>query len=79
MLNNNAGLSGFFGLTFSGIYKDVQKKHGKTVDGYLRAMRMAQGFEDCKNAKEECAEIIKRWKALQATRKQREGEKLNKQ
>jgi hypothetical protein len=71
-----AGLSGFFGFTFSGLYKEVQRKYGKTVDGYLRAMRMAQGFDDCKNeTQEECAEIIKRWEELMATRDQKKGKK----
>lgn len=49
------------------------------MDGYLRAMRMAQGFEDCKSATaEECAEIMKRWEELHPTKEQRNGKKIDK-
>jgi hypothetical protein len=42
------------------------------MDEYLRAARMMQVFEDCKNASEdECAEIVRMWQELQASGGQR--------
>ena len=59
------GTSGFFGFTFSGIYKEVQKKYGKTTDGYLRATRMAQGYLECARAsQEECEGLLWRWEEV---------------
>jgi hypothetical protein len=53
-------VNGFFGFTFSGIYKEVQKKYGKTVDEYIWAARITQGFE-----------IVGLWQELQVSGGQR--------
>ena len=40
----------------------MQKKYGTSVDGYLRATRMAQGYEELARATQaECEVIVKRW------------------
>jgi len=73
------GVSGLFGFTFSGLYKEVQKKYGTTVDSYLRTTRMAQGYADLAIATEsECAEIIDRWQKLEVVRERRKNKQFMK-
>jgi hypothetical protein len=59
------GTAGVVGLSFKGIYEEIQKKHGKTVDSHVRAMLMMQGYDDVKNlTDEEKAAILEQWKTI---------------
>jgi hypothetical protein len=58
------GFAGVIGLTFKGIYEEIQKKHGRTVDGYIRVM---QGYDEAKDlTAEDRVSILERWKAVEA-------------
>ena len=57
---------GVVGLTFKGIYEEIQKKNGRTVDGYIRAMLIMQGYNEAKDlTAEERVSILGRWKAVE--------------
>jgi hypothetical protein len=43
------GLAGIVGLTFKGIYEEIQKKRGRTVDNHIRAMLIMQGYNEAKD------------------------------
>jgi hypothetical protein len=54
------------GLSFKGIYEEIQKKHGKTVDSRVRAMLIMQGYNEVKNlTAEERAAILEQWKTIE--------------
>ena len=54
------------GYTFQGIYKEIKKSSGASLQNYIIAARTAQGFEDWGNSNiEERQDIIKRWEAIQ--------------
>ena len=40
---------GVVGLTFKGIYEEIQKKYSRTVDGHIRAMLIMQGYNEAKD------------------------------
>ena len=57
---------GLPGYTFKGIYKELQKHLGSSVQNYIIAARTAQGYEDWKNStQEERIDIVTRWHAAQ--------------
>jgi hypothetical protein len=60
------GLAGVVGLTFKGIYEEIQKKRGRTVDNHIRAMLIMQGYNEAKDltAKERVS-ILEQWKAVE--------------
>lgn len=49
-----------------GIYKELQKFYGSSVQNYIAAARTVQGYEDWKNSDQtERLEIIRRWREIQ--------------
>jgi hypothetical protein len=61
------GLAGLFGLTFKGIYEEIQKIHGKTVDSHIRASLIMQGYNEVKDlTADERAAILAHWKKIEA-------------
>ena len=59
-------VAGVVGLTFKGIYEEIQKKHSRTVDGHIRAMLIMQGYNEAKDlTAEERVSILERWKAVE--------------
>ncbi|EME46412.1 glycosyltransferase family 1 protein [Dothistroma septosporum NZE10] len=54
------------GYTMKGIYKEVQKQFGSSVQNYIIAARTAQGFDEYERATiEEKRDVIMRWQVLQ--------------
>ncbi|KAI4281366.1 MAG: hypothetical protein L6R35_005668, partial [Caloplaca aegaea] len=50
--------------TMHGIYKELQKQFGSSVNNYIIAARMAQGYEELAiSTQQERLEIVKRWQA----------------
>jgi UDP:flavonoid glycosyltransferase YjiC (YdhE family) len=63
VLKPGAGIWGLPGYTAKGIYAEVAKHFGSSVQNYIIAARTAQGFEDWKNSTpEEREAIVKAWK-----------------
>lgn len=63
ILKPAAGIWGLPGYTAKGIYTEVAKHFGSSVQNYIIAARTAQGFEDWKNSTpEERAQIVSSWK-----------------
>lgn len=57
---------GLPGYTLKGIYKELQKLFGSSIENYIIASRTAQGYEDLQNCTQtERADIISRWQLLQ--------------
>ncbi|KAI9820095.1 MAG: hypothetical protein M1832_003802 [Thelocarpon impressellum] len=64
VLKPGAAIWGLPGYTFKGIYKELQKHFGSSVQNYIIAARTAQGFEAWQQATEdERQDIIAKWKA----------------
>ncbi|KAI4220457.1 MAG: hypothetical protein LQ349_008081 [Xanthoria aureola] len=71
------GIGGFFlkpsaafmslpAYTFSGIYKELQKHFGSSVQNYVVAARLAQGYEDlAASTEQQRLDAVKRWQATQ--------------
>ncbi|GIZ42669.1 hypothetical protein CKM354_000592800 [Cercospora kikuchii] len=59
----------FFGIpayTMKGLYKEIQKSFGSSVQNYIIAARTAQGFDEYQSASpEERRDVVLRWKVLQ--------------
>ncbi|KAL8831072.1 MAG: hypothetical protein Q9170_005452 [Blastenia crenularia] len=59
----------FFSLpayTMSGIYKELQKQFGSSVQSYIVAARTAQGYEElASSSREDRLDVVKRWQAAQ--------------
>ncbi|KAK5231431.1 hypothetical protein LTR72_000612 [Exophiala xenobiotica] len=63
VLKPGAGIWGLPGYTAKGIYAEVAKHFGSSVQNYIIAARTAQGFEDWKNSTpEEREAIVEAWK-----------------
>ena len=57
---------GLPGYTFKGIYKEIHKHLGASVQNYIIAARTTQGFQDWNaSTKEERHDVISRWQAVQ--------------
>ena len=57
---------GLPGYTFKGIYKEIQKHLGSSVQNYLVAARTAQGYDEWhKSNREERLDVVKRWHSIQ--------------
>ncbi len=57
---------GLPGYTFKGIYKELQKHLGSSVQNYIVAARTAQGYDEWHNSsQEERLDVISRWQSLQ--------------
>ena len=60
------GIWGLPGYTFKGIYKELQKRLGSSVQNYIVAARTAQGYEDWNTSMEtERLDVVSRWHAAQ--------------
>lgn len=58
---------GLPGYTFMGIYKELQKHFGSSVQNYIAAARTVQGHEDWKlSDHHERQEVIRRWHDIQS-------------
>ena len=54
------------GYTFKGIYKELQKHFGSSVQNYIVAARTAQGYDEWHNSsQEERLDVVSRWQAIQ--------------
>ena len=57
---------GLPGYTFKGIYKELQKRLGSSVQSYIVAARTAQGYDEWhRSTQEERLDVISRWQAIQ--------------
>lgn len=52
--------------TFKGIYKEIQKYHGSSVQNYIVAARTAQGYDEwTKSTEEQRLDAVRRWQDIQ--------------
>ncbi|KAK4694854.1 hypothetical protein P7C71_g2788, partial [Lecanoromycetidae sp. Uapishka_2] len=66
VLKPGAAIWGLPGYTFKGIYKELQKHLGSSVQNYIVAARTAQGYEDWHNSSQaERLDVVSRWQAIQ--------------
>ena len=66
VLKPAAGIWGLPGYTAKGLYSEIAKLFGSSVQNYIIAARTAQGFEDWKNSTpEERSQIVHAWKDSQ--------------
>ncbi|MCJ1438511.1 hypothetical protein MMC27_007901 [Xylographa pallens] len=66
VLKPGAAIWGIPGYTFKGIYKELQKHLGASVQNYVIAARTAQGYEDWRvSTQEERLGVVSRWHAAQ--------------
>jgi UDP:flavonoid glycosyltransferase YjiC (YdhE family) len=66
ILKPAAGIWGLPGYTFKGIYAEIQKHFGHSVQNYIIAARTAQGYEEWKESTpEQRMQIITAWKGVQ--------------
>lgn len=66
VLANSTAIWGLPGYTFKGIYKELQKHLGSSVQNYIVAARTAQGYEDWHNStQQERLDVVSRWQAIQ--------------
>ena len=57
---------GLPGYTFKGIYKELQKHLGSSVQNYIVAARTAQGYDEWHTAsQEERLDVVSRWQSIQ--------------
>lgn len=77
-LKPGAAIFGIPAYTMQGVYKEIQKQFGSTVQNYIISARTAQGFDDYqKSTLEERQDVIKRWTVLQSDlKKQRNPDEL---
>ena len=53
------------GYAFKGIYKELRKNRGSSVQTYIIAARTAQGFQDWNNSSaEQRLDVVHRWQAI---------------
>lgn len=58
---------GVAGYTMKGVYKEMQKNFGSSVQNYIIAARTAQGYEEWQMSSDsERNDIVQRWKAMQS-------------
>ena len=57
---------GLPGYTFKGIYKELQKHLGSSVQNYIVAARTAQGYDEWHtSSREEQIDVVSRWQSIQ--------------
>ena len=80
-LKPGAAVFGIPGYTMQGVYKEMQKQMGSSVQNYIIAARTAQGYEEWSGASnEERSDIVRRWHLLeQQLRKKRNTDDVVKQ
>nr|POF17089.1 isoform 2 of sterol 3-beta-glucosyltransferase ugt80a2 [Quercus suber] len=65
-LKPGAAIFGIPGYTMKGVYKELQKMNGSSVQNYIIAARTAQGYDEWIRASpEEKQDVINRWNVLQ--------------
>lgn len=65
-LKPGAAIFGIPGYAMKGVYKEMQKQFGSSVQNYIIAARTAQGFDDWQSSSvEERADVVRRWKEMQ--------------
>ena len=66
LITDDIAIWGLPGYTFKGIYKELQKHFGSSVQNYIVAARTAQGYEDWHNStREERLDVVGRWQGIQ--------------
>ena len=66
MLKPGAGFFAIPGYSMKGVYKEMSKHFGSSVQNYIIAARTAQGYDDYQaSSLEERTDIIQRWKHMQ--------------
>jgi hypothetical protein len=80
-LKPGAAVFGIPGYTMQGVYKEMQKQMGSSVQNYIIAARTAQGYEEWSGASnEERSDIVRRWHLLeQQLRKKRNADDVVKE
>ncbi|KAI5367462.1 putative UDP-glucuronosyl/UDP-glucosyltransferase, ubiquitin interacting [Septoria linicola] len=72
MLKPGAAIFGIPGYTMKGVYKEIQKQFGSSVQNYIIAARTAQGFDEYQSASpEERRDVVMRWAVLQKNLKKK--------
>ena len=57
---------GLPGYTFKGIYKEIQKHLGSSVQNYIVAARTAQGYDEWhRSSREERIDVVQKWHTIQ--------------
>lgn len=65
-LKPGAAVFGIPGYTMQGVYKEMQKAMGSSVQNYIIAARTAQGYEEWNGASpEERADVVRRWQMIE--------------
>ncbi|EMC98969.1 glycosyltransferase family 1 protein [Baudoinia panamericana UAMH 10762] len=71
-LKPGAAIFGIPGYTMKGVYKEMQKIWGSSVQNYIIAARTAQGYEEwTASTEEERGSIVRRWQELIKTVKKK--------
>ncbi|KAI9677161.1 MAG: hypothetical protein M1829_002735 [Trizodia sp. TS-e1964] len=71
LLKPSAAMLSLPGYTFKGIYKEITKHYGSSVQNYIIAVRTAQGYEDWRvSSEEERHNVISHWQEHKLKRKQ---------
>lgn len=66
-LKPGAAVFGIPGYTMQGVYKEMQKAMGSSVQNYIIAARTAQGYEEWNGASaEERSDVVRRWQLLES-------------
>lgn len=80
-LKPGAAVFGIPGYTMQGVYKEMQKQMGSSVQNYIIAARTAQGYEEWSGASaEERSDVVRRWQLLeQQLRKKRNADDVVKE
>ncbi|TKA33339.1 hypothetical protein B0A50_00892 [Salinomyces thailandicus] len=66
VLKPGAAVFGIPGYAMKGVYKEIQKQFGSSVQNYIIAGRTAQGFDEWQSSlPEERADVVRRWQMLQ--------------
>ncbi|KAI9830004.1 MAG: hypothetical protein M1826_005177 [Phylliscum demangeonii] len=66
ILKPGAAIFGLPGYTFKGIYKEIQRQFGPSIESYIIAARTAQGYEDLKTVTDrERGDTIQGWNGMQ--------------
>ncbi|EQL34730.1 hypothetical protein, variant 1 [Blastomyces dermatitidis ATCC 26199] len=67
ILKPGAGIFALTGYTMSGVYKEIQKRLGTSVDNYIIASRSIEGYEEWKQAPKGVRDaIVRGWYSLRA-------------
>jgi hypothetical protein len=80
-LKPGAAVFGIPGYTMQGVYKEMQKQMGSSVQNYIIAARTAQGYEEWSGASaEERSDVVRRWQILETQlRKKRNADDVVKE